>query len=233
MSPRAALSGSLQELPLTALLPLLAAKQRQGVVELSGASAGVVVLDEGALTLALADEGPTLQQVIVGSGIASADGWEHAFSASMRGDGIADALISGGADPELLEIVLREQTIGALFEFILPSDTDFVFLEGATHPLGSRFRFDSAEMLDAAADRVDGWKVIAETIPSTAMVMRLTPELTEPTITITAEDWRILARVDGHTTVADLIRALGMSAFTVCGVLHRLANAGCVEPLPT
>jgi hypothetical protein len=232
MSPRAALSGSLLELPLTALLPLLAAKQRQGVVELSGASAGVVVVDEGALTLALADEGPTLQQVIVGSGIASADGWEHAFSASLRGDGIADALITGGADPELLEIVLREQTIGALFEFILPSETEFVFLEGATHPLGSRFRFDSAEMLDAAADRVDGWKVIAETIPSTAMVMRLTPELAESTITITAEDWRILARVDGHTTVADLIRALGMSAFTVCGVLHRLANAGCVEPIP-
>jgi len=232
MSPRAALSGSLQELPLTALLPLLAGKQRRGVVELSGASPGMVVIDEGAVTLALADDGPTLQQVIVGSGIAGADGWEQAHLESMRGTGIADALVAGGADEEMLEIVLREQTVGALFEFLLPSDTDFVFLEGATHPLGTRFRFDSSELLHEAGDRVEGWKVIAETIPSTAMVMRIAPELAESSITISAEDWRILARVDGHTTVADLIRAVGMSAFTVCGVLHRLAHAGCVEPVP-
>jgi hypothetical protein len=232
MSPRAALSGSLQELPLVDLLPLLSGKQRNGVVELSGASAGVVVIDGGAVTLALADDGPTLQQVIVGSGIASADGWEQAHNASLLGTGIADALLDGGADDGMLEVVLREQTVGALFEFLLPSDTDFVFLEGATHPIGSRYRFDAGQLLDEASARVEGWKVIAETIPSTAMVMRIARELREPSISIAAEDWRVLALVDGRTTVADIIRALGMSAFTVCGVLHRLAHAGCVEPVP-
>jgi hypothetical protein len=107
-----------------------------------------------------------------------------------------------------------------------------VFLEGATHPIGSRFRFDAAALLDEAAQRVEGWKVIAETIPSTAMVMRIARELREPSISVSAEDWRVLALVDGHTSVGDIIRALGMSAFTVCGVLHRLAHAGCVEPVP-
>ena len=50
-----------------------------------------------------------------------------------------------------------------------------------------------------------------------------------PTITIAAEDWRILALVDGRSSVADIIGSLGMSAFAVCGVLHRLMTAGAVE----
>jgi len=46
---------------------------------------------------------------------------------------------------------------------------------------------------------------------------------------ITAADWRILALVDGRSSVADIIGSLGMSAFAVCGVLHRLMMAGAVE----
>ena len=190
------------------------------------------MLEDGDITLALADDGPTLAEVVVGSGLTTADGWEQAHVSSMRGESLADALVNGGADPELLQSVVRDQTVGALFEFILPSDTTFAFLEGATHPLGGRFRFSPADVLAEANERVGVWKVIAESIPSTAMVMRLTPELAHAAITIGAEDWRVLAVVDGRTTIADLIRALGMSAFAVCVVLHRLVQQGAVEPVP-
>lgn len=233
MSPRAALSGSLRELPLTELLQLLGAARHHGVIEFTGAAGGLVVLEEGDITLALADDGPTLAEVVIGSGLATAEGWETAHVASMRGESLADALVAGGADPDELQLVLRDQTIGALFEFVLPSDTTFAFLQGATHPLGGRFRFAADDLLAEANERVHVWKVIAESIPSTAMVMRLSPELGRPGITISADDWRVLALVDGRTTIADLIRALGMSAFAVCVVLHRLVQQGAVEPVPT
>src|SRR5207253_2812122 len=106
------------------------------------------------------------------------------------------------------------------------------FLEGATHPLGDRFRFAPADLLAEADQRVHVWRVIAESIPSTAAVMRLVRELAPASVTIGRDDWRVLSLVDGHTTIADLIRALGMSAFAVCVVLHRLVQQGVVEQVP-
>jgi hypothetical protein len=229
MSSHVSLSGSLRDLPLAELLGLLIAARQQGVLEFYGAAPGTVVLDDGAVTLALAAEGPSLQQVIIGSGITSAAGWEQASWQTHDGVGLADALVQAGADEQKLEAVLREQCIGAFFELLLPSDTEFAFIPDGRHPLGTRFHFDSYELLDEATTRVDAWKVIAVAIPSTSLVMRISGELPEPSITIGAADWVVLAQVDGHRSIADVIGALGMSAFAVCGVLYRLLLQGAVE----
>jgi hypothetical protein len=73
--------------------------------------------------------------------------------------------------------------------------------------------------------------MIADAIPSTAMVMRLCYEAPQEVVSIPADDWRVLAWVDGQRSIAELIRALGMSAFAVCAVLHRLLVSGIVEPV--
>lgn len=233
MSSRAALSGSLTDLPLPTLLPLIDATGKAGVIELNGPGGdGLIVLDGGGITLALSDAGPTLAQVLIGSGIATAEEWERAHVASLRGQALADALVEGGADEERLRAALREQTLGALFEFLVPVGIDFAYLPGSRHPLGPRFTFDADELLAEAQVRVDAWKVIAERIPSVSMVMRLARTLGDASITIDAPDWNVLARVDGRTSIAELIRELGMSSFAVCGVLHRLLLQGAVEPVP-
>src|SRR5688572_18379102 len=111
MSPRAALSGNLSDLPLPELLPFLASGGQAGVIELSGAAGGLIVLADEGITLALADDGPTLQQVVIGSGITSADGWEAAQLDAMTGRPLADCLIDQGADETRLAAVLHEQTL--------------------------------------------------------------------------------------------------------------------------
>jgi hypothetical protein len=229
MSSRAALSGSLTDLPLPDLLALVGSKGQAGVIELTGSTPGLLVLAPGGITLALSDAGPTLQQVVVGSGLTGSDGWETAHLASLRGAPLAQALIDTGADPIRVEAVLREQIVGALFEFLVGADAEFAFLPGATHPIGDLFVFPADDLLADARARLDAWKVIAEAIPSVNTVMRLTRELPHTDITIALDDWRVLARVDGCTTIEELIRELGMSSFAVCGVLHRLVLAGAVE----
>jgi hypothetical protein len=62
--------------------------------------------------------------------------------------------------------------------------------------------------------------------------MRLARELPRAKLTVTADEWHVLSRVDGNATIADIIRELGMSAFAVCAVLHRLLQAGAVEQAP-
>src|SRR4051812_15246422 len=129
MSSRAALSGSLTDLPLPTLLPLIDRTGGAGVIELRGPGGdGLIVLAGGGITLALSDAGPTLAQVIIGSGLATPDEWERAPLASLRGQPLADALIDAGADGERLRAVLREQSLGALFEFLVPVGIDFAYL---------------------------------------------------------------------------------------------------------
>ena len=60
--------------------------------------------------------------------------------------------------------------------------------------------------------------------------MRLAPEAPVAVVNVPADDWRVLALVDGHRTIAGIIESLGMSAFAVCGVVHRLILSGLVEP---
>lgn len=229
MPPRAALSGSLADLPLPEVLGLVGATRQAGVVEFEGGAAGLLVLAPGGITLALSDAGPTLQQVVVGSGLTDSDGWDAAHLASLRGAPLARCLVDGGVDAGRLEAVLREQIVGALFEFLVASDADFAFLPGATHPIGDVYVFPADELLAEARARLDAWKVIAEAIPSVGTVMRLSRELPADRVTIEGDDWRVLARVDGRATIEELIRELGMSSFAVCGVLHRLVLDGVVE----
>lgn len=229
LTARVALTGTLSDLPLGDLLAWVGSADPLGVVELSGGAAGTIVLVDGHIALASADDGPTLEQMVIGSGAISAEGWAGAHAAVRAGRDLADALVDEGADPERLDAALREQTVGALFEFLVPGETAFAYLPGATHALGGRFAFDPAEVIDEALARVAAWKVIAEAIPSTSATMRLARQIDPPSIAITAEDWRILALVDGRSTVADIINDLGMSAFAVCGVLHRLMISGAVE----
>jgi hypothetical protein len=229
MSRSTALSGSLRDLPVGELVSLLRATGQTGVVELRGAVPGFVGLDNGWLTVASAGENLSVEHLVVGSGAASPETYRRAELLSQRGLPLMDALIRCGAPAERLEAVVREQIIGALFELVLPSDTWFVFLPGRVHPIGSRFRFSPNELIAEAVKRVEAWRMIADAIPSTDIVMRLAPEPPDAMVVIPADDWRVLAHVDGRSSVAELIRSLGMSAFAVCAALHRLLVSGVVE----
>lgn len=231
MGVGSALSGTLDELPLGELLAFLAATSQTGVIEFAGRSPGVIVLHDGAVTVALSENGPTLQQVFIGSGITDADGWWDASAEARRSGSLCDAVIAAGADPVRVEQVLHDQTLGAIFELVLPSKDRFEFQPGATHPLGHRFHFDHTELLAEAERRVEAWKVIAESVPSTSLVMVPVRRLSGEAVTVSAGDWELLALLDGRRTVADIIRELGMSAFGVCATVHGLRQAGLVEPV--
>lgn len=225
-----ALEGTLADLPLPELLSLLATGAKTGVVQVLGGDGGFLVVCDGRVTLAGSDAGPTLEQVLIGSGVASPDSWEAAKERDGDGSSIVEALLAGGADEDQLRQVLYDQTVGAVFELLLPNDAPFEFFADERHEVGDRFTFGVDDLLADAARRVEAWKVIAETIPTTSMVMRLAHRLPSDDVTLRADDWHVLARVDGRASVADIIRTLGMSAFAVCAVLHGLIGLGVVEP---
>jgi hypothetical protein len=227
-----ALTGTLAELPVPDLLNLLAGTGQTGMLELTGGNPGIIAIEHGEVTIALSAMGPTLQQLFIGSGLTTADTWDDVVAAADKGAKLADALVESGVDEDRARAVLYDHTVGAVFELMLPSDDEFAFLAGEQHPIGDRFTFTAKELLDDAGQRVEAWKTIAEAIPSVSMCMRLTHQLPSAQVTFTQDEWHVLSRVDGRATIADIIRELGMSAFAVCAVLHRLLEAGAVEPAP-
>lgn len=82
-----------------------------------------------------------------------------------------------------------------------------------------------AESARAASER----EAIRRVIPSTDAIPRLVPELPLPSMTIEAADWRILALMDGRTSIANLAFELGFEEPVLVRHLVRLKNAGLFE----
>jgi hypothetical protein len=223
------LEGTLADLPLPELLTLLTSTDKSGIIEVRGATEGMIVLDRGQITVAESDAGPTLRQAIINVGLVTPDDWEKADDAALRGTPLVETFLDMGVDEEQLRQVLYDQTVASVFEVLLPSEDLFGFFDGAVHPIGGRFRYPAEKVLADAGRRVEVWKAVAEAVPSTALVMQPTRVAPEPEVTLLAEQWQVLARLDGRATIADVIRTLGMSAFDVCCVLRDLLDAKLVE----
>lgn len=224
--------GSLGDVPLSSLVRMLAKSASRGIIHLSGPYASIVCFEGGDIYLAHSESGPSLHQVVTSHGVVDQEGWEKATDAVRQGSTLSEALVSlGGADRDGLRRALEQHTVSTLFELLVPSTATFRFAAEETHQLGALFLFPVEAVLAAAGARLQEFKEIARTIPSTAVVLRVAPVL--PTgaweITLSAVEWQVLAAVDGSRTVADITAAVGQGAFAVFSALHRLLTAGAVE----
>jgi hypothetical protein len=225
--------GTLADLPLPELLRTLARAHASGIVHIGGSFASEVCLADGDVYLATSANGPSLRQEVVGAGLVPASSWDAAEQVARSEEtGLADALVRvGGVDAASLRHLVYEHSVTTAFELMVPSDDPFRFSPDRVHPFGASFRFKAEQILRDAGRRVDAWRAIAEVIPSTAIVLRVAAHLPieADSVTITGTEWQVLAALDGQRTVTDIIRSLGMSAFTVCSALHRLVTAGAIE----
>lgn len=235
MATAPALRGTLDDLPLPDVLTLLARSRATGHLHVRGEHGGSLWLDEGDLYAASTDGGPSMWDSFVRTGTVTSAGWDTATAAvAEAGGSFADALVRwGGADPSAVARVLHERVVTSVFDLMLRPGAPFEFVADERHPAGRYLGFGVHEVLDTVAQRLATWREIAKSIPSTAVVARIRSEL--PTgvhdVTVTAPEWHVLAALDGRRTVAEVVRSLGMSAFDVCAVLHRLIVGGAVEVL--
>jgi len=88
----------------------------------------------------------------------------------------------------------------------------------------------NTNLLIEAARRSDEWKILSKKIPSTDSVPRLiaSERLTGP-ITLTPQEWVVVTRCDGRSSIDDIARALRKSSFDVAKTLFGLVTAALVE----
>lgn len=223
--------GSLDSVTVGEVIASLAGEQRTGLVRFHGDTPRIVALAEGQIYLATSASGPSIHQIVVGSGAAPEAAWA---AAGGNAEGIAAALDDDErVDSDRLRTVLSEHVVSTLAELLAPGSERYEFLADQTHQLGARFRFPVDEALADAGRRLSTWRSISTMLPSTGTRIRRSPTLPRDAVsaTLTAVEWQVVSAMPPDGTVAEVIAASGLSAFTVFDVLHRLVRRGLVQPV--
>ena len=191
---------------------------------------GRVWLHAGRIYLIETEGGAEPADVLFGAGVSPLA--EIAEQLSVSGASVAGSLSEQhpGAGP-VIGRLLHEHNLNGLFELLVPGEMSCSFEDDLSHGIGPAFSEHTVELFGQAERRLDIWRKIATRIPSTAASFKLAtllPDGGEERL-ITADEWRYLALLDGHRSVADVINETGESAFRVCSALYRLLLEGLVQ----
>lgn len=228
----AQLTGSLDGFELAELFELFTATESTGVLTFSEPVGATLWITDGQISYGTSPGTPNPRELLDRQGIATTDQFDGAVAATSATQVLHETLTDlFEVDAERVASVAREHIITTAFEIVAVGAETFEFRAGQTDPLGAAITIPHGDVLAEAERRRDEWRRIAELIPSTGIITALSPELPDGRagITVTADEWQILAQLDGRRSAADVIGELGQSAFEVCGVLYELLRAGTIE----
>jgi hypothetical protein len=233
------LEGRLGDFTLPDILRLLAFTAKSGRLWVSGGGveARVDVL-EGRVRDASPDGARLgLARRLLGQDLVDADTLADALSSldEMPTDlELARRLAEAGAlDTALLGDLAREQVVDALFELLRWTDGGFRFEAGTTETRGPSI-LDLAlpvdDVLEEVGRRLEAHAAIDERTGSADAVVTISrPGRERPEVGLSPEGWTLLALVDGHRTVGDLVRLSGQGDYRTRRTLASLMDEGIVS----
>lgn len=117
----------------------------------------------------------------------------------------------------------------AIYSLALWNQGDFQFSPGVESEVRTITR-SNTNLLMEAARRSDEWKILSKKIPGTEFVPVLTvrERMSEP-VTLTPQEWLVVARTDGHRTIEEIARLAKLSPFDIAKTLYGLVTAELVE----
>jgi hypothetical protein len=116
----------------------------------------------------------------------------------------------------------------AVFELLRAGEGDFTFESDSVAPGGGKgIRIEP--VLTEAQARLVEWQEIERYVPSMAASLALVPEAPGPEVTVTADQWRVLAGACRTPDVAGLVDAIGGSEFETCRTVKELVEAGLLR----
>lgn len=121
----------------------------------------------------------------------------------------------------------------AFFYPLTWTEGSFVLLKDSP-PSSQTISRSSAELLSELMTVSQEWEQIREVIPSENSVFRIAEgdnHRSDP-ITISAEQWRILARINGARGVKSIAEAVRLPYFETAKTIYGFHREGLVEPVP-
>ncbi len=224
------LEGSLDAFSLEDLFHLLSFTRKSGGLHLrSGHADGVVWFVGGAVGGASADSTrQALARRLIGAGAVSDEALAAAVLRSAEGEsiGVMRALLEANAvDESVVAQAGREQVVDAVFDLLRWTEGDFAFALDQHNPDAVGIMVPVEEVVAEATGRREVWKDVASVIPTPDTVLAMPPGLPED-VSLSPEEWSLLAFVDGKRTTAEIVDLVGTGAFVVGSGLMGLVRRG-------
>jgi hypothetical protein len=167
---------------------------------------------------------------LVGQGLVDEDMVASAaMAAAETGDGLVTTLVvSNVIDADVAQAQMHHLIVDTLFEVLRWDDGDFSFAAEELPSDDVGVRTPPGSLVEEASLRLPAWEAAAEQVPSPAHVPVISRSQTQE-VTLSPEDWGLLALVDGRRSVDDIVVEAGWGPFAVVVRLADLSQRGCVE----
>jgi hypothetical protein len=230
------LEGTLDAFSLPDIFQLLSFTKKTGALHLRRSSGtagrlqhGVVHVRGGLVIGARGDAArQELGRRLVGTGLVDDEALAQAAEelADQPEAGLA-RLLAEKADLEAAAAVqvAGEQIADAVFDLLRWPDGEFAFVvdEPDVDDLGAELPVDA--LVAEGTRRLESWPTVVEQVPAADSVLRLSPNPPAERA-VTAQEWTLLALVDGRRTVADLVGLSGQGEYAVVTALAGLVGRG-------
>ena len=226
------LEGSLEAFSLPDIFQLLSFTKKTGALHITGSSGrGVVYFATGSVTGATSDTGrQALGRRLVGAGLVDDEQLAAAVERVQEdpGTGFGRALHDAGAvDDGVLHDLVTEQAKDAVFDLLRWSQGDFAFVDDV-NPDDLGVALPVEDVITEGRARLEAWEALTRTVPSPDSVVAVTLRPGDETVSLEADEWALLALVDGRSSVADLVRVSGRGEFATVNTLASMAGRGLV-----
>jgi tetratricopeptide (TPR) repeat protein len=235
-----AIKGSLKEASLPDVIQLLFLGRRTGCLALADQhNFGTIYLDEGQIVYAsIVNRRDRLGDILLRNGRITQEQLEEAINAQNddREHKLGEILVGLGVLTRAeLENYMRIQIEEAVYYLFTWTSGTFNF-EAGVRPEGEDFlvRISPEAMLLEGARRVDEWSLIEKKVPSFDLIFSVDQQhITQSAPTLSAEQKRLLALIDGTRDVQQLIDESGLVEFEVGKALFGLITAGFAHRVGT
>ena len=232
------LQGNLQEFSLPNIFQLVKMSAKSGALTIRrDGESGRVFFRNGMITYAYSSpQLLPLGERLVKAGAISHAQLKQALAAqkkSAEGARLGNILLEqGDLDRETLETAVREQIQDTAFNFFSWTDGEFEFGAGDSPPEEDILVEMSVEtVIMEGCRRIDEWALIFEQLGSLERV----PHLAygdhvddEGSLTLTAEEWRVVVHIDGRADINTILRDCGLDRFHGAKVIYSLFSSGLI-----
>ena len=234
-----ALVGNIRDFGLSDFLYLIDRGDKSGRLQLSHLQEKVLLFfEQGRLLLAV--DRPAEQQgdLLVRLGLINALQLEQArqqLRAQPQTTNLTQMIITlGFVSSEQLQRALQQHIEQIVYNLFSWPEGEFHFEQNQRPPpdtptLPRALTVD--RLIIEGVRRIDEWGEIRNRIPSSDLVVRLValPDQQIPKLQLSAEEWRVMARINGNYTLAEIARKNQRSEFDICRIVYGFLTTGLVE----
>ncbi len=231
------LSGNLKTVAFPDILQLLASGKKSGLLECRTATRQKeVAFKDGNVVYASSVNSAEdlLGNLLLKRGKISKGDLERAIALHRQtGRQLGTTLIDMNLfDKDEIGQCLKMQIEEIVYNLFSWHEGDFVFHEGA-QPKNAPFLIElsTTSIIMEGTRRIDEWLEIQKVLPPDNMLLRIakSPKVNREELTISIDEFRVLALINGERTLTELIELSPMGEFVTCRSAYRLIVNNLIE----